>query len=342
MFRQIQALHAIGYDVGITNGGLYAAQLNLEQTVFNFTAGNALAKSSQADEDVTEQELQVERHTIKKQVTDLFLAALQTQQLLDVADDILERVYAQVNISAELVKTGLLKQTDFLLLQIELQNQTIQRSQLRSELRGDLNALFSSCGMTDTNLIQLVPMSEEIEQEVDPPRFIMTFEYDSMKAAAEQDVFESRYAPQVKVFFNTGLNAIEWENIDKRYGLSAGFNFSLPLYDGNQKSLSRQQHELLLENISSQKKYFLVQWSNQLKSLKEQIGMQKENLVLIEQQIAEFKDVLEISARNMQRGNLLVVEYLALLKNYSDVRKNKIVSHIIYLQLINNYNYWCW
>ena len=333
---------AIGYDIGITNGGLYSAQLNLEKSIFNFAAAGALEKTIQADNNTAEHGLKVEQHAITKQVTDLFLAAQQAQQLLIVSGEILVRLNDQLKISAELVKVGLLKQTDYLLLQIEVQNQTMQKSQLQSELKGNLNSLFSYCGMADTILVQLVPMSEETEQETDSAQFIKTFEYDSMKTVAEQEVFESRYAPQIKVFFNTGLNAVEWNNIGRKYGLSAGLNFSLPLYDGGQKSLTRQQHELLLENIMFKKKYFLLQCGNQRKNLKEQIRIQKENLLLIEKQLSEFKDVLDISARNMQRGNLFMVEYLTLLKNYSDVRKNEILSRINYLQLINNYNYWCW
>jgi outer membrane protein TolC len=333
---------ATGYDIGITNGGLYSAQLNLEKSILNFAAAGALEKTIQADDKTAEQGLKVEQHAITKQVIDLFLATQQAQQLLNVSTDILVRLNDQLKISGELVKAGLLKQTDYLLLQIEVQNQTMQVSQLQSEFKGDLNSLFSACGMTDTILVQLEPMSEGMEQETDNTQFMKTFEYDSMKTVAEQEVFESKYAPQMKVFFNTGLNAVEWENIGRKYGFSAGFNFSLPLYDGGQKSLIRQQYELSLENIAFKKKYFLLQWNNQRKNLKEQIRMQKENILLVEKQLSEFKDVLDISTRNMQRGNLLMVEYLALLKNYSDVRKNEIQSRINYLQLINNYNYWCW
>jgi outer membrane protein TolC len=334
--------NAIGYDVGITNGGLYSAQLNLEKSIFNFAAISALEKTIQVDNNIVEQGLKVEQHAITKQVTDLFLTAQQAQQLLNVSEDILVRLNDQLKISAELVKSGLLKQTDYLLLQIEVQNQTMQKRQLQSEFKGDLNSLFSYCGITDTTLVQLVPITEEMEQETDRTQFIKTFEYDSMKTVAEQEVLESRYAPQIKLFLNTGLNAVEWDNIERKYGFSTGFNFSLPLYDGGQKSLAHQQNEILLENIASKKSYFLLQWSNQLKSLKEQIRMQKENLILMEKQIAEFKDVLDISIRSMQHGNLFMVEYLTLLKNYSDVMKNEIISRINYLQLINNYNYWCW
>jgi outer membrane protein TolC len=336
------SLNAIGYDVGITNGGLYSAQLNLEKSIFNFAAINALEKTAQADNNVIEQGLKGEQHAIARQVTDLFLTALQAQQLMNVSDDILVRLNDQLKISAELVRNGLLKQTDYLLLQIEVQNQALQKGQLQSEFKGDLNSLFSYCGMTNTTLVQLVPVAEEMEQETDSTQFIRSFEYDSMKIVAEQEVFESRHAPQIEIFLNTGLNAVEWENIERKYGFSTGFNLSLPLYDGGQKNLARQQHEILLENIASKKSYFLLQWSNQLKSLKEQIHMQKENIILMEKQMTELKDILDISARNMQHGNLLMVEYLALHKNYSDVRKNEIVSRINYLQLINNYNYWCW
>jgi outer membrane protein TolC len=333
---------AIGYDVGITNGGLYSALLNLEKPIFNFAASSASKRNIQADNDIAGQGLKVEQHTTIRQVTDLFLLAQQAQQLLNVLDDILVRLNDQLKISAELVRAGLLKQTDYLLLQIEVQNQTMQKRQLESDVRGNLDALFSYCGMTDTALVQLVPITDVKAQETDQSQFIKTFEYDSMKTVADQDVFESKYALRVKIFFNTGINAVEWDNIGRRYGLSAGFNLSLPIYDGGQKGLARQQNELLLEDISYKRNYFLLQWNNQRKSLKEQIHLQKENLDLAEKQMVEFKNVLEISTENLQRGNLSMVEYIALLKNYSDLKKNEINSRINYFQLINNYNFWSW
>jgi hypothetical protein len=46
------------------------------------------------------------------------------------------------------------------------------------------------------------------------------------------------------------LNAVEIDNIQRRFGLSAGINLSLPIFDGGQKDITRQQ-STIAENITS-------------------------------------------------------------------------------------------
>ncbi|MCX6137112.1 MAG: TolC family protein [Ignavibacteriales bacterium] len=334
---------AQGYDAGITNGGLYSAQLNLDKTIFNGTIIGALEQSIAADNAAAAHGISLEQRSIQKTVIDLYLPILQAQQLLEVDDTLQLRLQDQLVLSRELAAAGVIKQTDFMLIQIETQNQLMQKRQREADRATALNALFTYCGIGDSaGMIRLLPMIAEMRRDSGESAFLKSFQLDSIKSAADQDVFESKYAPQIKLLLNTGLNATELPNIERKFGVSAGINFSLPLYDGDQRHISRQQRELQFETIASERRYFAIQRQNQLKNLKEQILLQKKNIALIEKQLGEYAGVLDISAGSLRRGNLSAVEYLAILKNVAEMQRSAITARITYCALVNTYNYWCW
>ncbi len=75
---------------------------------------------------------------------------------------------------------------------------------------------------------------------------------------------------------------------------------------------------------------------------KYKISSLKKNLSDLEDQISDYQNLLKVSGKQLRQGNLSVIEYLTLLKNYIDLQKNKINTEIDYQTEISNYNYWNW
>jgi hypothetical protein len=51
---------------------------------------------------------------------------------------------------------------------------------------------------------------------------------------------------------------------------------------------------------------------------------------------------MDISINGLQKGDISMIEYLTLLRNFIDLKKSKIDKEINYQTEINNYNYWNW
>ena len=65
-----------------------------------------------------------------------------------------------------------------------------------------------------------------------------------------------------------------------------------------------------------------------------------DNIKNLAKQIESYKTIIDISKNELRQGQLSMIEYLTLLKNYTELRKNKITNEINYQLEINNYNYW--
>lgn len=333
---------AIGYDIGITNGGFYSAQFNFEKNIFNGGLIGALEEQQDLAIKSQTNSMLIEEHSIRKQVTDQYLTALQSQMNYNLAEETLQNISGQLRISAEFVEKGLAKQSDYLLLQVEEGNQKIEYSRAFVEFKNNLYSLFSLCGITDTQSTELENVSLKPEPVKDNSSFYSKYELDSLSISSQQIVFESKYLPQVTLFFNTGLNAVEIDGIQRKFGLSAGIDFSLPIYDGKQKDITRQQNFINQKIISDYKNYFSIQLQNQRISAFNQLKSIENNINMISEQLADYEIILNLKNNELNQGQISMIEYLTILKNYIDLKKSKINMEIEYKTQINNYNYWNW
>lgn len=334
--------NAIGYDASITNGGLYSAQINVDKNIFNGYLLDALNSQRLIHSKSFENKSTEEKHDIQKQVTDNYLNALQYLLLYRASEEIENILNNQLKISGNLVSQGLVKAQDYLLLKIELKTQQIELDQTWQNYKSSLSQLYSFCGIIDTQIVMLDTVSLSIPGFVSGSKFLTQYYLDSLETENQQKLFEAKYSPQVNLFFNTGLNAVELSGIQRKFGLSAGVNFSLPILDGSQKDITRQQSYLSEQTIAQYKNFSAGNITAKRADSESRIKSLKKNLNDLNNQINDYKTLLDISKKQLQQGNLTMIEYLTLIKNYIELRKNNISAEINYQLEISNYIYWNW
>ncbi len=332
--------NAIGYDVGITNGGLYSVQFNVEKNIFNGALTDALTNQRIISESTARNNIELLKRDLRKQVTDQYLQTYLSYQLYNMTKELTSYLKDQLKILSELVESGMAKQSEYLLLSVEIENQNIAANDYYSQFTSNLFNLNSLCGIKDSSIVQLENVSLELHNKKISSEIFKKFELDSLAIENQQQIFETKYQPQVSLFFNTGLNAVELNNIQRKFGLSAGINFSLPLFDGNQRSTTQQQTKVSIETINSYKSNFNVMLDNQVNNSKKKLENLKNNLNNLARQIDSYNTVIKISERELQQGQLSMIEYLTILKNFLDFKKNKATTEANYQLEINNYNYW--
>ncbi len=333
---------AIGYDAAITNGGLYSAQINVAKNIFNGGLMDILSKQRVIEGKSYENKTKEEKHTLRKQVTDQYLNSLQYLMLYKLSKEIVENLNNQLELTSSLVTQGFAKATDYLLLKIELKNDQISSDQMWQDYKSNLAQLYSLCGITDTQTVIIDSVALNYNPLAPHSKFLTQYNLDSLSAEIQQQIFETKYEPQVQLFFNAGLNAIELNDIQRKFGISAGLNFSLPILDGGQRNITRQQTVLAQKSISDYKSYFEKNISTQRKDAENRINSLEKNVEDFKSQINDYNNLLDISEKELQQGNLTVIDYLTLLKNYINIRKSYITTEINYQLEISNYNYWNW
>ena len=72
------------------------------------------------------------------------------------------------------------------------------------------------------------------------------------------------------------------------------------------------------------------------------LNVLQQNIKDLTQQITDYENLLKFSEKQLQQGNTSMIEHLILLRNFTEIRKNKIEAEINYQLQVNNYNYWNW
>lgn len=332
--------NAIGYDVGITNGGLYSAQINIDKNIFNGAVIDALDNQQKIQNEFIKNNIELTKRELTKQVIDLYLQTFLSFNLYEMTKEVAVNLNEQLKIIAELSKNGIVKQSEYLLLSLENQNQKITADEFYSQYKTNLLQLNSLCGISDTNIVILDSVFLKIKNSTQQSELFKRFELDSLALENKQELFETKYQPQISLFFNTGLNAVELNNIQRKFGLSAGVNFSLPIFDGNQSSITKQQNEIAIESIKNFRDNFKTTLYNQQISSQARLKNISNNIKNLAKQLESYKTIIDISENELRQGQLSMIEYLTLLKNDTELRKNKITNEINYQLEINNYNYW--
>jgi len=333
---------AIGYDIGLFNGGLYSAQVNLEHSLFNGRLMNALNQQVQIQGENYQYGFTLELHNLNKEVTAQYLHVLQFSRHIRLSQEVTADLEQQLKLTGEMVKQGYARTQDYLLLQIELKSQLMSLRDVKQQYKSNLLQLYALCGMQDTALVNIDSLALRPASSKIASNFTRRYELDSLAAATGQTLFETKYQPQLQFFFNTGLNAVQLQDIQRKFGMSAGLNFSLALFDGNQKGLSRQQVFTTYQTISEYRQFSERGIALQRHNLLSQLEALQENLETLSGQIEDYKHLIDISAKQLQQGNVSMIDYLILLRNSTELRKSKIEMEITYQLAINNYNYWTW
>jgi outer membrane protein TolC len=330
---------AIGYDIGVTNGGLYSALINVEKNIFNGGITGALANQVKIQKEKFSYNYNLEKRNLEKQITDQYLNTFKSLKIYRLSEDALYNTKKQLDITRELVATGYEKVQNFLLLKVELQSQEIAFDESYRQYKNDLTQLNALSGMADTRVVYIdsVEIFFNKENHFD---FVKKFKIDSLVAVSEMQLLEAKYKPEVKVYFNTGLNAIEVEGIQRKFGLSAGLDFKLAIFDGGQRDISNQQNEILLNSISVNEQFELKKIENNRNIALSNIQFIENNLKNFQEQIYDYTKLINISQKELESGNISMIEYLTIWKNYIEIQKAKVDKEVSLMLEINNYNYW--
>jgi outer membrane protein TolC len=334
--------NAIGYDASITNGGLYSAQVNVTKNLFN--GGVVDAYNNQADQQIKSNEFNYEltKHDLEKSVTDQYINCWRAQEFYRLSGSIADTLEQQLKITENLMMKGLVKQSDYLLLKIDIENQRLAALEALNSLRSNIYQLNVLAGINDTTIIQMNKLNLYRAKITGRSRFFNQYENDSLLILSQQNVFETKYYPMFNVFLNAGLNAVELNDIQRKLGISAGFNFSLPIYDGDQKSITRQQSQISLSTINSNKKNQEIHINNKIKESSSQVDLYIISLQYMGSQLTDYSKVMILLHSELMRGQLSIVDYLTIIKNYLDLKKNELSTSAAYQQAVNEFNYWNW
>ncbi|MCG2460378.1 TolC family protein [Flavobacteriaceae bacterium F89] len=333
---------AYGYDVGITNGGLYSAQLNIAKNIFNGNRVDNLLFQNRLKNDSLDLSYKEILHQLNKNVTDTYIMAYQLQSLEDFTKKMKMDLEKRMKVIALLVKKGLLSESDYLLVQLNVDSKTSEIRQIHTDFKATMTQLYNLCGIPTEPEKRLA--TPEMEYQTDASEFFYQkrFKNDSLQVMANRQIFENQYKPIVGIYGNTGLNAVTLNNLPHYFGLSAGLRLTIPIYDGNQRKYNALQSKLKYESLEEYRKNSKIQLDNNLENILAQIQSLEENLGLLETQLNNQQKILEIFKGKLVYGQVSIIDYLNVLQNYKLRVYTQLQMQTNLWLLQNQYNFVNW
>jgi outer membrane protein TolC len=333
---------AFGYDVSLSNGGLYAAQFNASLPLLSGAIRQSITRENDLQNEVLQNSNNQLVHELTHSVVIQYISVYRLQQQAKEEQKIIELAESRKQIVGALVEKGLLQQNDYLLLDIEIKQRLFDIQKLNVELTRALNELNNTCGISDTIRYELIKPDIKQDKSVHDYNFRQKFELDSTYIISQENSYYTKYKTQLNAFCNAGLNASDAVNIPHNTGLSAGLHLLIPIYDGNQKKIVQQQNRILISNLQENNLRNDQLIRNNLLQLQSQIIQTEESISLLDSQISTQERLLQIINQKVVTGLVSVTDYLNALQQYATNEQIKIQEQANLLLLISQYNYTNW
>ncbi len=285
------------------------------------------------------------KHTLRDTITSKYITAYQDLKHLQYLNDIFNLLKRQKKAVKKLAKQGVARIIDVKQINIQLQSNRIAKKKAQKTYQQHLTQLNINSGITTSVIpVELETPTIVIDTllTVQHSRFMMQFKLDSLKTATKQQIFELKYQPNITAFGNAGLNTNQFLGIQNTFGFSVGFNISVPIYDGNQRNITRRKTQLQQNTIDVLHRRFKKKRRLQLINLRSQLRQTNQQLAMLHKQIVQYQSLLQDYRKELANGLVKTVNYLVVLRQYANARQQQVQTHGNLLKIKNEYNYWNW
>jgi hypothetical protein len=222
--------NAYGYDVGITNGGLYSAQLNITKNLFNRAVTDNLLFQNKIQNNSVTLSSEEFTHNLVKNITDAYVMAYQLQLQEGFTKEVLKDLNIRLQVVELLVKRAVLMESDYLLLQLDIESfkeldfDTIDY-QLKVPLWVSIDPFLADVLINNliTNAIKHSKKDEKVVVETDKSSF--TISNSGERSLAQPEKLFQRFYREDNATQSTGLGLAIVKKICDYYNFKISYQF---------------------------------------------------------------------------------------------------------------------
>ncbi|MBK9760486.1 MAG: TolC family protein [Flavobacteriales bacterium] len=332
-----------GYDVNVTNGGLYSAVVGARLPLFNKNQKQAQLSGIAVQHNSVRTGAAVTTLDLRRSIAGQYIAVYADQRALEFTESQVRLLTEQEQVLKHLAERGLYQQTDLLALQVSLQAQRIAARQAQALFRNDLYALNQLCGVQDTTTIRLLPpeLVPSTTFNADASPVMQQFRLDSVSNTIADRTIDLAYRPRLNITGDLGLNAITPTDIPNRFGGSAGMNLNVPIYDGRQRRLEHDRVALREQTRQAYQTFYLDQLAQRHGQFQEALRRADTLLSELQQQSTEEERLIALYRLELERGLVRLTDLFLVLNNHaatvsaliqSDADRARIINELIHLK----------
>jgi outer membrane protein TolC len=334
-------INGIGYSEAITNNHTLNALMSANEAIIS---KKNLSAQLQAITLVTQSignAAKISEQDLKKAVTAQYITAYGDLLQYQFNQDVVNLLSKEESLLKKLTRANVYHQSDYLTFLVTLKQQQLQLLQARLLYKNDYSTLNYLCGIADTAMIELAEPAIQKASLPDPGTsiFFRQFGLDSLKLINGRALIDFSYKPKIGIVADGGYNSDFMGQAYKNFGLSAGFSFTMPIYDGGQRKMQYRKLSLEEETRENYKAFFNVQYNQQIAQLNQQINENDNLLSQIDEQMKYAESLIKVDSQLLQTGDVRVADLILAVNNYMSIKNLRTTTNINKLQLINQLNY---
>jgi outer membrane protein TolC len=331
-----------GYASAITNEHTLNALMGVNQAIVSKKNVDAQVETLNLISQSVGNATKISEQDLKKAITTQFITAYGSLQQYKFNQEVIDLLNKEEDLLKKLTRNNVYHQSDYLTFLVTLKQQQLTLFQSRLQYKNDYTTLNYLTGIADTSMIELQEpdLQTNVVSDYGNSIFFKQYKIDSLKLINSRQLVDFSYKPKINLLADGGYNSDFMGQAYKNFGISAGFSFTLPIYDGNQRKMQYQKLSLEEETRKNYKAFFDVQYRQQIAQLKQQINENDNLLKQIDDQLKYTESLIKVDTKLLQTGDLRIADLILAINNYLTVKNLRTTTTINKLQLINQLNYW--
>ena len=335
-------INNFGYDSAITNGQTVSGLVSFSQKIFGKTKINNQLGAITLLKDKVDFNKKITANDVAK--------AIRLQYIVTFSDNSqylnLQKQFGLLNNELEILKKftqkSIYKQTDYLLFLATVKQQELVMLQMKNQFENDLGILNYLSGTTENLSIVLTPPQIELKEPISAQNSIYSqqFKIDSLSIENQKQNISNTYKPSLTLLADAGYMSTLKGQYYKHFGNSVGLNFSVPIYDGNQRKLQITKNKLASETNSGYQRQFERQFKQQQQQLILKLSQNEMMNEQLQTQLKINKTLLEAFNKLLVTGNAMIPDFVIALGNSLSITNAIAQNNMARLLLINELNYW--
>lgn len=334
-------INGYGYDTAISNGQSVTGLVGINQRILGKNQINSEAETFKIIKESLTLNKKIALKDLNKSITAQYITAWGTAVQIDYNKKITDLLNEENSILKKLTQNSVYRQTDYLIFNTTVKQQEFVSLQLHQQYQNDLALLDYLCGENSTDTAQLqTPEIALLDQGNGEKIFLNQFENDSLKIQNSNRLIDNNYKPSLSVMADAGYNSSFIYQGYKNVGGSVGLGLTIPIYDGDKRSLQYQKNEAALQTVNAYKSNFQRQYKQQLNMLNQKIEQSDQTASALKSQFIIGEALVNADKKLLLSGDVQITEYIIALSNLITIQNGITQNTVNRLQLLNEINYW--
>jgi outer membrane protein TolC len=278
---------------------------------------------------------------LRKQVTVQYIDAYGDFLELQSSTEVQHVLQQQEVILKKLTEQGIYKQTEYLALLVRLNQQEITVDQNRSQYATDIALLNLLCGIRDTSEQLLSDPGLSVDSLFDMRQtvFYQRFITDSMALDLQNRQIDFDYQPKLSLFADGGYHSSFAVDPLTNVGASAGFSFTVPLYDGHQRNMQHDKITIAEQTRAGYSAFYSHQYYQQVDMLMQQLQSINSIRNKAQKQVEYSQTLVDASQKLINSGEISIADYMLAIGNWIDANQSLTANKLSAYRIINEINY---